>query len=80
MTTIVIANNFRKSLLTYCQFFSSVPSNNQSYPLLILLYLFFRLQKLIIMVLRAISYINEIYIYICVCASYLYVYMCGYGK
>lgn len=74
MKTIVIANNFRKSLLTYCQFFSSVPSNNQSYPLLILLYLFFRLQKLIIMVLREISYINEIYI--CVCVLHIYMYIC----
>lgn len=72
MKTIVIDNNFSKSLLTYNQFFfSSVPSNNQSNPLLILLYLFFRLQKLIIKVLGEISYINEIYI--CVCVLHIYI-------
>ena len=80
MKTIVIDNNFSKSLLTYNQFFfSSVPSNNQSNPLLILLYLFFRLQKLIIKVLGEISYINEIYI--CVCVLHIYIaFSDRYGK
>ena len=76
MKTIVIDNNFSKSLLTYYQFFfSSVPSNNQSNPLLILLYLFFRPQKLIIKVLGEISYINGIYTYVCVLLIYIYIYI-----